>query len=161
MNDTQLIIAVDPGLVTAVALIHTGDSRSFAAVEMPAMDAVQYVHTSIKTMLHYLDRQAPGQIICESYTVNANTVKHKRQYDALEVIGACRYLAKAYGFEFRLQAPPNRKMVKVAVLKKLGWYQPSKDKHMIDAAQHLAIGCLRFGVLSAEDLREAGLDLQA
>lgn len=149
----MLVISVDPGLVTGVSYFDS-DMDFFDSAEKPAMDAVEWIHAIIRASS---ERQAAGldfnaQLVCESYTVNANTIKHKRQYDALEVIGACRYLARFYGATFRLQPPPNRNLIKNEMLKTLGWYRPTKDKHQLDAAKHLAIACLRLNLLKPEDL---------
>lgn len=144
----MIVISVDPGKVTGVSVWLDGQVDN---VELPAMESVKHVHAAIRSQ-QAAGKNIEGQLVCESYTVNANTVRHKRQYDALEVIGACRYLSLHYGLEFRLQPPPNRNLIKSDTLKKLGWWSPSKDKHMIDSAKHLAIACLRLGILKPEDL---------
>lgn len=145
----MIVLALDPGKVTGMAWISSFGlaSVSFHALELPAMDAV-------RTMEDILVRQEFSKclLVAEIYTVTSNTVRHSRQYDALEVIGCARYLAQKYAWDFHMQTPASRKIIKDSALKKLDWYKPSKDKHMIDAAKHLGVACLREKILDPKDL---------
>lgn len=144
-------MGVDPGKVTGVAMIHYSSSSdifdTFYAFELPAMKAAKEIDCLIA------DNYESGHLECEAYTVNSNTVKHARQYDALEMIGVCRFLTMSNGWDFHLQSPGSRKIVTVEALDRLGWHKPSKDKHMEDAAKHMTVACMRMGILKAEAIR--------
>lgn len=113
------------------------------------MDAVKWVEDKIIASRGSTD----VHLVVEIYTVNAHTVRHSRQYDALEVIGCCRYLSEVYNIHFDMQSPASRKVVTEDALKQLGWHRPSKDKHSIDASRHLALKLLKLGVLKPEEVR--------
>lgn len=76
-------------------------------------------------------------IVCEKYVLTARSAKLSQQTTALEVIGVVRYLAKKYGHQLFMQPPSAKARVSDDFLKQNGLYQPSKDKHQIDAAKHL------------------------
>jgi len=143
------IIAVDPGNVTGLAWVKLakGNHQYFDAIELPMIVAA-------KMLEDRLAGNGERKIVAvEQYTVNNNTVKHSRQYDALEMIGIARYLCNKYGAEFRMQAPAARNLCQDGGLKKMNWYRASPDKHMVDAAKHLAVACLHYDVLKVGDLR--------
>lgn len=150
---TVLYLAADPGGICGIAYTmydpfdFTRPYGVFHAYEQPAMKAMEKVENLLQTFRNN------AIVLAETYTINAYTVKHSRQYDALEAIGVLRFLSIKFGAKFTQQAPAHRNIVTNDVLKKLEWYNPSKDKHMIDAAKHLVVLCMRERLLPAEVLR--------
>lgn len=149
------LMGVDPGGMTGVALCRfpsgTGDiieDRIFEANELPPMEAIDWVDEVLK---HRGKEEV--HLLVEAYTVTSNTVRHARQYDALEVIGATKWLCyKEANVTWKLQTPASRKVVSNDVLHNLDMYKGSKDKHMIDAAKHLVLGALKLGLIKAEEM---------
>lgn len=114
------------------------------------MEAVNWIEHKIN------DNQAINEIhiVCEAFTINDHTAKETRQYDALEVIGAVKYLCEVYNVTFHTPvAPGTRKVVTNKLLQDLDWYKTSPDKHMIDASKHVVAFGLRMGVLKPDILK--------
>lgn len=141
----MLIAALDPGKVTGMAFIRVHDDvplmDTLYNIELPAMEAVAELDA-------WLENSVYGLVVCEAFTISPMTARHSAQNDALEVIGAARYLSGKYKYAFQTQPPSVRKVIGTSNLQKLGWYNPSPDKHMIDAARHLAVVLMREQILS-------------
>lgn len=144
----MLLLSVDPGGMTGLAFYDSGGGF-FEAEELEFQAAARWI--DYKLNLKRADEEMI--LVCEIFTVNAHTARHSRQYDALELTGVCRYLAHIHDAQFVQQTPAQRKVISNDQLRKLGWYNTSPDKHMIDAAKHLTVACLRRGVLKPEDVR--------
>lgn len=142
------IIALDPGKVSGVAEYGL---RHFWSDELPTWEAVEYVD-------HHLSSGATPPvdlIVCEAFVISARTLRGTRQYDALESIGALRYLAGRAGTAFRLiTAAASKNFATDAKLKKLGWYDPSPGGHKNDAARVLLTAAVDVGVIDAARLLE-------
>lgn len=131
----MLIIAVDPGLGTGVAELHSGFSVPELR-EFNAHDAVAYVHTRLTGW------GAQVTVVCERHTITAKTGQLTQQLEAIEVIGALRYLARIHGAGFTLQSRSVKSRVPNSMLETLGWRQPPNvpmEGHARDAARHLLV----------------------
>lgn len=144
----MFIASIDPGKVTGVAILFDAtEERRFHSFEEPAMDAME-------TLEDYLRGKEDSHLVWEKFTISSFTHKHSTQNDALEVIGVLKFLGRGYKLIVHTpQAPANRKVVSDDALKRLGWWNYSKDKHQIDAAKHLALLAMKLGVLEAKDIR--------
>src|SRR5690606_14923826 len=90
---------VDPGKNTGVCIVQPrSDSLEWILWSGKPLDAVQYVED-------WLASTANAVVVVERFTVTS--VKHTRQYDALEIIGALRYVASKY-CDFEIQTRADR-----------------------------------------------------
>lgn len=137
MPDTELIIAVDPGKVTGIATWAGGEFNSWQEPTWFAVDRIW-------AKLERLPDNAVVEIVCESYTITASTLRKTRQNYSLESIGALRWMSNTHGVEFVLQAPADAMgFMTDDKLRMLGWYRPSIGGHANDAARHLGLRLAR------------------
>lgn len=130
---SHLIIGVDPGGTTGLAWVLNGQ---FESVDLPPLEAMDKVDELVR-------RRVPTVIAAERYNITAQTIKKTRQYDALEVIGACRWLAYRYHASFLLQsAGEAQRAGNREVLRVLGWWKPGGD-HLNKAAAQVALAFQR------------------
>lgn len=88
----------------------------------------------------------PGIVVCERYTVTAETLRKSRQTTALEVIGWLRGLCVVGKSEFILQQPGDAKRFATdARLNFAGWRQRTKLDHANDALRHLLLFLVKTG----------------
>ena len=126
-------IAVDPGGTTGVAM--TGNGQTVATWELSPMEAVELVED-------FIDENSV--VVCESFTPRPGV--RTWQPDAVEVIGALRYLCFKRGLELVLQSPAAAKRFGTDdKLKRIGWYKPTRGGHSNDAVRHLLIAMVRNG----------------
>lgn len=134
------VVAVDPGKTTGLAKahFHDGDARAvygFTCDELPTWDAVDIVN-------RWMDRV--DLVVCESFTPRPGV--RTWQPDALESIGAIRYLCRRAGVPFELQSPADGKRFGTdEKLRAMGWHRPSPGGHRNDAARHLLVAGVRHG----------------
>lgn len=131
MSELRGVLAVDPGKLTGFAL---WTPNQFVAGEKPHADFLDFVWQMIDD-----DRVPIDAIVCESFTITADTLKKSRQYDALEQIGALRWMSSMTDAQFVLQTPAAAKSFSTNErLKTMGWYQVGRG-HANDAIRHLIL----------------------
>jgi len=134
------LLAVDPGGTCGYAYL-LNDDTVFAS-QLPPLEFLTCAHS-------WLSDFPEMECVVERYTITQRTIKLSRQSDALEVTGALRYLAHAYGGrEIVLQQPADvMRLFTNDRLKELGWYVPGKE-HACDALRHLGYRMTRSGQLA-------------
>ena len=123
------IIAVDPGLLTGVAVLCDGVHHSFEEPDFHDLAAFVY-------------SQQPDVIVCEAFVIRQNT--HKLDAGAFsettDRIGAMRLLAELAEVPFHRQTPAQAKSFATdEKLRRLGWFNPTPGGHANDATRHLLI----------------------
>lgn len=141
-------MAVDPGEMSGIAWIDLG-TLNFEAEER------DYDGTC-RRVIGTAAAQGPNLLlIAEAFHINESTHKKTFQPWSLELIGVCRFASRAYtGRELVIQGKSNARM-KLGYnerLKFMGWYRPSKDGHMNDAAGHLLAFCIVHKLLPTDVL---------
>lgn len=130
--DQPAYFAVDPGLVTGVAVYVPGVAY-YNALEVPGGD-IGFANFW-RTILH---DYAVKSIVCESYIITPQTATKTRQYDALYIIGWLKLESARLGIPFTLQTPAQGKSFGTDFkLEGLGWFVKTKDGHRNDASRHL------------------------
>lgn len=134
----MLIYAIDPGESTGICKFSSFD-RSWKALVLPAMAACEWIDSdALETGRWYT------WIVCERFIFTS--VKHSRQNDALEVIGACRYIAYKKGIAFELQNRADRMEVPIKLARDIASFKsPKPTDHELDAVRHAIVAVIRHG----------------
>lgn len=104
----MLIVGVDPGGTTGLALVRTTDGGD-------EIDIVETQHIvgmgSIQWIDNLLRDRVPIQVAAEAFTIAERTLRGTRSgvMEALYTIGAIRYLCYKHGVAFTLQTPAQAK----------------------------------------------------
>jgi hypothetical protein len=142
----RCVLAVDPGKTTGYAWHRIGDPAPVIVDEAPFETFVPWAEDRLKAA----GREA--LVIVERYVITPATLRMSRQTDALETIGAVRYLVDKYGADLVWQnASTAKNIVPNSRLRTLGWYTVGKD-HGRDATRHLAVWLHRAGLLTLPPL---------
>lgn len=132
MIDKRLIIGVDPGKETGLAWLIDDE---FSHMDLPALAACD----KIAWLVSGCGAQRPTIIAAERYNITQRTVKMTRQYEAFEVIGACRWIAHVHRTSFVLQAAGEAQRAgNRDVLLRLGWWRRGGD-HLNKAAAQVVL----------------------
>lgn len=130
-----MIIAVDPGLACGVFAIRS-DGSIWDRREERAYECVSNIDR------WFALGKLPKVIVCERYTI---TQAHmSQQPDALEVIGALRYIARKWNVRFELQGRAERVRVTNDMLRAIGWWTTSPGGHVNEAARHCALALIKL-----------------
>lgn len=138
----KVILALDPGGTSGIALgwfgLEQGQGEGvpvFRSYEAPTLDALLEVEL-------FLQSGGDKAVVCESWTPRPGI--RTFQPEALESIGAARYLCWRYRTPFQLQSPAEAKRFATnEKLATLGWRNPSKGGHADDAARHLLVAAVK------------------
>lgn len=141
----NLIVAVDPGGTTGFSFVEY-DDETMELVSEPQggqfepqefYEWLAPLTVSWGFLLH---------LVVERFTISNRTLKVSRagSYDALEVIGVCRYLSKRdCGRDLEMSQPATvMNLFPDKWLKERGWYIPGKG-HANDSLRHLAKACAK------------------
>jgi hypothetical protein len=137
------VVAVDPGKITGVAVGVFGTERHVEAHELAPMDAVG--------MVDGLLSQGVAAVACESFTPRPGA--RTWQPDALDVIGALRWVCHVHNTRLLQQSPADAKSFSTnEKLARLGWRRPTKGGHADDALRHLLLFAIRGDLIDPEEL---------
>lgn len=148
MNDISIILALDPGKTTGVAIHNLlTDEKEF--FELGFLDVCQQISDLS------LEHGTNLKIIAESFIITPNTAKNSQAPWSLEVIGVARFCSLAScNRDLRLQSPASAKRFSSDQrLKMVGYYTPGKG-HANDAGRHLLLFEATQGYLSKDILKE-------
>jgi hypothetical protein len=142
-----IIFGVDPGKTTGLAWLefpcndHVPEAR-----QLEAMSAVAEVERRLTAL-----KGVEVVVACESFVPRPGV--RSWQPDALEVIGALRYLCAKHDVEFLTQSPADAKSFSTnAKLDRLGWRKHSDHKD--DAVRHLLLAAVKYGQIGKELVSE-------
>lgn len=144
-----MILAVDPGGTCGFAYTYCDeidDSTTCLpfAEQLPPQEFLVWAHSSVGDLTVVPDLE----LVVEKFTITQRTLTNSPQHDAIEVIGALRYLMRAYReAELVMQQPAEvMRLFSDTRLKELGWYRPGKV-HANDALRHLGYRLAKRGLL--------------
>lgn len=143
------IVGVDPGKISGLFIYNSSDTL--------------HLHTEIdecgrNDLLHRIEEslRSFSIIACERFTMLPSSRRHTSQTDALEIIGAIKYIASTYDVKCELYgASEASKSGNDATLKLLGWYTPTKDHHANRAAAQVVHALTVHYPKHLQDLLEA------
>ncbi len=143
----MIVFGVDPGKTTGLAWLEFPcNDHSPHATQLPALSAVREVEHRLNVMdgLEIL-------VACESFVPRPGA--RTWQPDALEVIGALRYLCAKHDVEFVEQLSADATNFSTnKKLDQLGW-RAHRD-HADDAVRHLLLAAVRRGLVDPEVFAE-------
>lgn len=132
----MIVIAVDPGRGTGLARWNLYQDARPTSMEVFSRVQVGAI------VQKWMPPARAVTVICERYTMN-NKLK-SAQPDALMISGAIEFLADRPHTVLVWQLVADaKKMIKDALLKKLGLYQSTKDGHANDAMRHMLLWLAR------------------
>jgi hypothetical protein len=127
----RYVLAVDPGGTTGMVLWDMLYQGVVYVLELP--------HVDVGFMLEQLIETYRPDVVCESFTITANTVSNSQAPWSLKQLGVAEYLAAKYHVLYVEQLPVTaKKFATNERLKNLGLYIPGKG-HATDAVRHLVI----------------------
>jgi hypothetical protein len=133
---SRRVLAIDPGLMTGMACF-TWESGSDPVLEWSAeVDENHYAAAIRYEFQHY----PHIEIVCERFTINAQTAKKSQAPFSLELIGALKLIVRDNGrasTSITLQAPADAmNLFPNPALKKLGYWHKGGAGHAMDAIRH-------------------------
>jgi hypothetical protein len=137
----RMILAVDPGKATGVSCF-TWESKDIEPVLQWSTELQPHEFAG-PTRQIIADAQAGDfvlDIVCERFTINAQTVRNSQAPYSLEQIGVLKQIMRDAGMsdnELKYQSPADAKrMFPNEALKKLEYWHRGGEGHALDAIRH-------------------------
>jgi hypothetical protein len=146
----MIIVGVDPGKASGIAVI-SWESESGGEPELlySLESQPEAFADDIETALLHMNKFEPLYVACESFVINAQTVRNSQAPYSLEQIGVLKHLCRRAGYDpsnIAFQAPVNAKnMFPNPALKKLGLWHKGGEGHALDAIRHGALRLVKAG----------------
>jgi hypothetical protein len=142
----KYILSVDPGKATGMALISL-ETGSEPVLEWSGELQQEEYAGPIRGYLEAFG--ADLDIVCERFTINAQTVKNSQAPYSLEQIGIlkqCLFDAGRSAEEVSFQSPADAKaMFPNPALKSLGYWHKGGEGHALDAIRHALLRAIKLG----------------
>lgn len=141
----RVVLAVDPGKTSGIC-VFTHEHGSEPALVSSGEFLMEDYGTPISNTIRYANEiGARIEVVCERFTINAQTVKNSQAPFSLEQIGILKYIMRENGLDHEsifFQSPSDaKKMFPNPALKKLGYWHVGGGGHALDAMRH---GLLRM-----------------
>lgn len=161
MTDKNLIISVDPGKATGVAAftyIKGEEPEMLEAVEVDFYSFAPWVREWIGSYFSDSSEWDNLIVVCERFTINAQTVKNSQAPFSLEEIGVLKQIMLDYNLEpdtLKFQSPADAKaMFDNSKLKKLEYWHRGGEGHALDAIRHGLLTMVKLGWSPLNRLRD-------
>lgn len=146
---TKYVLSVDPGKATGVAFFSMEGKEEPKILHSSEPQPEEFADT-IRNILIDLDRDFDNlQVVCEKFTINAQTVRNSQAPYSLEQIGVLKQILQDFGLDREgivWQMPADAKrMFPNEALKKLEYWHKGGEGHAIDAIRHGLLRIVKTG----------------
>jgi len=143
----KYVLAVDPGKATGIVFMSWNGSDLVPNVLFSKEVQPEEFALVIETMLATQRQEDDFTVVCERFTINAQTVRNSQAPYSLEQIGVLKHLCRINMYDpekIVFQSPADAKnMFPNPVLKKLGTWHVGGEGHANDAMRHALLALVR------------------
>ena len=141
----RMILAVDPGKKSGITTFSYDKGSEPLLLASGEFLMEEYHRPIIEAIQLASDREYALEIVCERFTINAQTIKNSQAPYSIEQIGILKHLMLVNQIDpntLLFQSPSDAKrMFDNGALKKLGYWHKGGEGHALDAMRH---GLLRL-----------------
>jgi DNA-binding transcriptional regulator PaaX len=144
---TKYVLSVDPGKATGVVLMSL-DGETPVKVLSSELQPEEFA-PYLKPILEGWKLHESFIVVCERFTINAQTVRNSQAPYSLEQIGVLKHLCREAGYsvdDIVMQSPADAKaMFPNEALKKVGTWHVGGEGHANDAMRHALLRLVKTG----------------
>jgi hypothetical protein len=143
----RYVLSVDPGKASGVVFISYDEEtpKRVASAEVQPHEFANYIENFLQGWKKYEN----FVVVCERFTINAQTVRNSQAPYSLEQIGVLKHLCRSNGYDpesIIFQSPADAKaMFPNEALKKVGTWHVGGDGHANDAMRHALLRLVKTG----------------
>ena len=145
---TKYVLSVDPGKATGVVLMSLDDDETPVKVLSNELQPEEFA-SYLKPILQEWKMHESFTVVCERFTINAQTVRNSQAPYSLEQIGVLKHLCREAGYRVEdivMQSPADAKaMFPNEALKKVGTWHVGGEGHANDAMRHALLRLVKTG----------------
>ena len=146
---TKYVLSVDPGKATGVVFMSWNGSDLIPNVILSKEAQPEDFALIIDTVLNTHGQVENFTVVCERFTINAQTVRNSQAPYSLEQIGVLKHLCRINRYDpekIVFQSPADAKnMFPNPTLKKLGTWHVGGEGHANDAMRHALLRLVKTG----------------
>jgi len=145
----KTILSVDPGKVTGMSLLEWSEVREESPKKLFSweLDANEFADMLQENLSSWSSSNLV--VVCERFTINAQTIRNSQSPFSLEQIGVLKYLCRVNGISpesIILQSPADAKsMFPNEALKKLEIWHKGGEGHANDSLRHALLRLVKMG----------------
>jgi hypothetical protein len=144
----KAVLSVDPGLTTGVCFMTwSGVEGEDPIIEFSVEADEESYATHLRDYMDKWETYESFHVVCERFTINAQTVRNSQAPYSLEQIGILKQVCRDYGYlvsDIKFQAPVDAKnMFPNKALKTLQLWHVGGAGHALDAIRHAALLMVR------------------
>jgi hypothetical protein len=148
-SNNRIILSVDPGKFSGIAVFTVTNGEEPLLVESGEYLQSDYAQPIRKVIGSAIMQNIELEIVCERFTINAQTVKNSQAPFSLEQIGILKQCMMDIGLDpesIIFQSPADAKaMFPNPQLKKLGYWHKGGEGHALDAIRHALLRLAKTG----------------
>jgi hypothetical protein len=158
---STLVISVDPGKATGVVAFKYVKGEEPEMLEAAEVDFYSFAPWLRDWFTSYFSTPAQYDnivVVCERFTINAQTTKNSQAPFSLEEIGVLKQVMLDYNMDIdslKFQSPADAKaMWDNKKLKKLEYWHRGGEGHALDAIRHALLVMVKLGWSPLDRLRD-------
>ena len=153
----RLILSVDPGKASGICLFEYENGREPKLVWSGEYQQNQYAEPIRNALRSSIEFGMPIDVVCERFTINAQTVRNSQAPYSLEQIGILKQILldhKMNPEDIILQSPADAKaMFSNEKLKTLEFWHKGGEGHALDAIRHAVLRLVKIGWIPSKLLK--------
>lgn len=146
---TKYVLSVDPGKATGIVLMSWNELDLIPNVVFSKEVQPEEFALVVETSINSLKNNENLTVVCERFTINAQTVRNSQAPYSLEQIGVLKHLCRINMYDpekIVFQSPADAKnMFPNPTLKKLGTWHVGGEGHANDAMRHALLRLVKTG----------------
>jgi hypothetical protein len=154
----RLILSVDPGKASGICLFQYDKDRDPRLVWSGEYQQEEYAEPIRSALRSSMDYGIPLEIVCERFTINAQTVRNSQAPYSLEQIGILKQILLDHKINpdtIIFQSPADAKaMFSNEKLKKLDYWHKGGEGHALDSIRHALLRLVKTGWVPAKLLKD-------
>lgn len=143
------VLAVDPGKISGVVLLEWDGTDKVPEQKLSVEVSDQNFYTIIESAMTGWKNYESFAVVCERFTITAQTVRNSQAPYSLEQIGVLKHTCRMRGYkdeEIKFQAPVDAKsMFSNEKIKKVGVWHKGGEGHALDATRHALLYLVKKG----------------
>lgn len=145
----KYVLSVDPGKATGVALLHLAKDEEPKIIFSGEAQPEEFAGVIRNILKDFTEDYSALTVVCEKFTINAQTVRNSQAPYSLEQIGALKQILQDFGIDrdsIVWQMPVDaKKMFPNETLKTLEIWHKGGEGHANDALRHALLRLVKGG----------------
>lgn len=146
---TKHVLAVDPGKASGIVYMSLSDPEGTPTIIYSGEAQPDQYGLVLNTFINGWNLNQDFTIVCERFTINAQTVRNSQAPYSLEQIGVLKHICREHNYDVEkiaMQSPADAKaMFPNEALRKVGAWHVGGEGHANDAMRHALLRLVKTG----------------